>query len=118
MSLALAKELLVCGLLLGGAFLMLVTGYGLLKFPDVLCRGHAQTKAMTLGVCSMLLALWVHLGDARSGWSIAFAIAAQVITIPVAGHMIALLAFQKRVPRYRQRKVSYHKGYRGPDLEY
>jgi multicomponent Na+:H+ antiporter subunit G len=113
----LLKELLVCGLMLGGSFLMVLTGYGLLKFPDVLCRGHAQTKAMTLGVCSMLLALWVQLGTAKAGWALFFAMLAQIITIPVAGHMIALLAFQKRVPRYRQRKVAYHKDYVGFDLE-
>lgn len=114
---SLLRELLICALLLGGSFLMLVTGYGLLKFPDVFCRGHAQTKAMTLGVCAMLLALWLQLDTAKAGWVLAAAILAQVITIPVAGHMIALLAFQKRVPRYRQKKVSYHKEYIGPDLE-
>ena len=80
---SLARELLICALLLGGSFLMVVTGYGLLKFPDVFCRGHAQTKAMTLGVCAMLLALWLHLDTAKAGWVLTAAILAQVITIPV-----------------------------------
>jgi multicomponent Na+:H+ antiporter subunit G len=111
------RDLVICVLLLYGTFLMLLTGWGLLKFPDVLCRGHAQTKAMTLGISSMLIALWLHLGTPKAGWVLFFAIVAQVITIPVAGHMIALLAFQKRVPRYRQKKVAYHKGYMGADLE-
>ena len=117
MSASFFKEIVVCALLLYGIFLMLLTGIGMLKFPDVLCRGHAQTKAMTLGICSMLLALWLHLGTPKAGWVLLFAIIAQFITIPVAGHMIALLAFQKRVPRYRQKKVAYHKGYIGADLE-
>jgi multicomponent Na+:H+ antiporter subunit G len=114
---AFLREVLISVLLLYGVFLMLLTGWGLLKFPDVLCRGHAQTKAMTMGISSMLLGLWIHLATPKAGWVLFFAILAQVITIPVAGHMIALLAFQKRVPRYRQKRVAYHRGYKGADLE-
>lgn len=114
---SLLRDLIVSLLMLYGTFLMLLTGWGLIKFPDVLCRGHAQTKAMTLGISSMLLALWIHLGTPKAGWILFFAILAQIITIPVAGHMIALLAFQKRVPRYKQKKVAYHKNYIGPNLE-
>ncbi len=111
-----SRTVLVSALLLSGSLLMLLSAYGLLKFPDVFSRGHAQTKATTLGISAMLAGLWLELG-AAGGWPLFFAILAQVITIPVSGHMIALLAFQKKVPRYRQRKVAYHRGYRGPDLE-
>jgi multicomponent Na+:H+ antiporter subunit G len=117
MNWALAKELLTCALLLGGLSLMLLAAIGMLKFPDVFCRGHAQTTAMTLGISSMLLALWLHLGTTQAGAAVVFGIAAQVLTIPVAGHMISLLSFQKRVPRHRQHHLSYHKGYSGQRLE-
>lgn len=110
------RVILISGLLLSGSLLMLLSAYGLLKFPDVYSRGHAQAKATTLGIVAMLLGLWLELGG-RGGWPLFFAVLAQAITIPVASHMIALLAFQKRVPRYRQKRVAYHKGYKGPDLE-
>jgi multicomponent Na+:H+ antiporter subunit G len=110
------RLLLIASLLLSGSLLMLLSAYGLLKFPDVYSRGHAQTKATTLGIIAMLLGLWLELG-AQGGWPLFFAILAQAITIPVSGHMIALLAFQKKVPRFRQKKVAYHRGYKGPDLE-
>jgi multicomponent Na+:H+ antiporter subunit G len=112
-----ARLILVCALLLSGSLLMCVSAYGLLKMPDVFCRGHAQTKATTMAIAAMLAGLWIHLGNDRGGWPLFFGILAQIVTIPVSGHMIALLAFQKKVPRYRQKKVAYHKGYRGGDLE-
>ena len=111
-----ARTILVCALLLSGSLLVLLSAYGLLKFPDIFCRGHAQTKATTLGISAILAGLWLALGT-PGGWPLFFAILAQIITIPVSGHMIALLAFQKKAPRYRQRKVAYHRGYQGPDLE-
>jgi multicomponent Na+:H+ antiporter subunit G len=106
-----------CILLLGGSLLMFLAAYGLLKLPDVFCRAHAQTKATTLGIASILVGLWLHLGNASGAWALFFAILAQVLTIPVSSHMIALLAFQKKVPRFRQKKVAYHRGYQGKDLE-
>jgi multicomponent Na+:H+ antiporter subunit G len=111
------RLVLVCGLLLSGALLMTLSAYGLLKFPDVYSRGHAQTKATTMGICAMMAGLWMLLGNAQGGWPLFFGMLAQVVTIPISGHMIALLAFQKRVPRYRRHKVSYHRGYKGPPLE-
>jgi multicomponent Na+:H+ antiporter subunit G len=116
LTLELLRDLLVAALLLSGSLLMLLSAYGLLKLPDVFCRGHAQTKATTMGITALLLGLWLQLGPA-GGWPLFFAIVAQIITIPVAGHMVALLAFQKKVPRYRQKKVAYHKGYHGGNLE-
>lgn len=43
-------------LLVIGAGLMLVTGLGLIRMPDIFTRMHAATKAASLGVAFMLLA--------------------------------------------------------------
>lgn len=115
MTRPLALELLVCFLLVNGALLISFAAYGILRLPDVYSRSHAQAKATTLGISCLLLALWVHLGE--GGLPVFFAILAQIFTIPVASHIIGMLAFEKGVPRHHQRKVDYHKGYRGPDLE-
>ncbi|HWT80996.1 MAG TPA: monovalent cation/H(+) antiporter subunit G, partial [Candidatus Methylomirabilis sp.] len=42
-------------LLLAGTFLIVLTGIGLLRFPDVYCRMHAAGKAGTLGVACIVL---------------------------------------------------------------
>lgn len=112
---ALLIDLLTCGLLANGAVLMSFAAYGVLRLPDVYCRSHAQTKATTLGISCLLMALWLRLGG--NGLPVLFATLAQIFTIPVSGHIIGMLAFEKRVPRHRRRRVSYHKGYKGPDLE-
>ena len=101
-------ELCVSLLMLMGAALMVISGIGMLRMPDVFCRAHAQTKSMTLGICCMLLAALVYLGPAEVGVKICAAVFTQFATIPVAGHMIALISFRKNVPRYRHREVAYH----------
>lgn len=46
----LIHELLISGLIVLGAIFALVGSYGMLKFPDLMTRLHAPTKATTLGV--------------------------------------------------------------------
>jgi multicomponent Na+:H+ antiporter subunit G len=89
-------------LLLFGAGFILIAAIGLLRLPDVLCRSHAVAKAGTLGIFSVLLGLWVELGVATAGLKILLAILFQVTTIPVAAHLVCLLAKQKNLPRWRE----------------
>ncbi len=51
-------------LLLGGAF-ALVAGIGIVRLPEVFTRLHASTKAGTLGVGLIVLALALVTEDAR-----------------------------------------------------
>ena len=60
------RELATATLLLLGVFFMLVGCIGIVRLPDVLCRAHALTKAMTLGVVLLFLSLWVQLGEESS----------------------------------------------------
>jgi len=57
MSAATALEWLVALMLLVGSFFTLVGAIGLVRLPDFFMRLHAPTKATTLGVGGMLLAL-------------------------------------------------------------
>jgi multicomponent Na+:H+ antiporter subunit G len=98
-------ELLTCILLLLGMTFIVIAAIGAVRLPDVLCRSHAVAKAVTLGIFTMLLGLWLHLGAEDVGLKILLAILFQVITIPVASHLISLLAFQKDIPRWRERPM-------------
>lgn len=93
------REIFTAILLLSGSTLTLIAAIGILRLPDVLCRAHALTKAMTMGISLLLIALWVHLGH-EVGLKILIAIAFQLLTIPVSGHLFGLIVLRKQTPRW------------------
>lgn len=95
------SDALTAVLLVFGSVFILISGIGLLRFPDLYCRAHSMGKAMTLGITLLLLGLWVHLGVELSGLKVMLAIFFQFLTIPVAGHLLCLLASRKNLPRWR-----------------
>lgn len=99
------SEILTAAFILSGALLILVSAIGVVRLPDVLCRSHAVAKALTLGIFLMLVGLWTHMDEARTGMKVALAIFFQVLTIPVASHLIGMLAHRKGVPRWRERPI-------------
>jgi multicomponent Na+:H+ antiporter subunit G len=82
----------VCVLL--GAFLSLLAGVGLLRFPDALSRLHAATKPQILGLLFVLtgIALEAH------SWSTLLALAPvllfQMLTAPVSAHMVGRAGYR------------------------
>lgn len=87
-------------LLLGGGF-SLVAGLGVLRLPDVFTRLHASTKAGTLGVGLIVLALAIT----TEAWPVASkAVGAMLFllgTAPVGAHLIGRAAAGAR-EGYRQ----------------
>ena len=51
-----ALEIATAVVMLAGTFFMVVTGVGLVRFPDVYTRMHAAGKAGTAGVALLILA--------------------------------------------------------------
>ena len=98
-------EYLVISLLLSGVALICVAGIGLLKLPDLFTRAHAVAKAVTLGICLMLIALWLQSGSNADGLKLSLAITFQFFTIPIAGHLLCLLGFRKKVPRWKEKPL-------------
>jgi multicomponent Na+:H+ antiporter subunit G len=107
------NDLIAAVLILAGASLMLVAAIGVLRLPDVLCRSHAVAKALTLGIFLLLLGMWVFHGDNQAAFKILLAILFQVITIPVASHLVGLLSYQKNLPRWRHRPIDDHRAAQG-----
>jgi multicomponent Na+:H+ antiporter subunit G len=86
-----ALELITAVLLLLGSTLMLLTGIGLVRFPDTFCRMHASGKAGTLGVVSIVLAAIIYfLGTPHDVWVRGLlAIIFQFLTTPASTHLLA-----------------------------
>ncbi|WP_296897143.1 monovalent cation/H(+) antiporter subunit G [Thiohalocapsa sp.] len=89
----LAEVLAAIALVLGGA-LTFIAALGVLRMPDVYIRMHASTKAGTLGVLLIALAL-VFVGADAGVVSKAVAVFAFILlTAPIGAHLIARAAWR------------------------
>ncbi len=88
--------------LLAGLFFLLVAGVGIYRLPDVYCRAHALGKALTLGVILLLLSLGFLL-DGAPWWKLLVAISFQLVTIPVASHLLCLIGYRRGIRRWSGR---------------
>jgi multicomponent Na+:H+ antiporter subunit G len=99
------REYIAAALLVIGSLFVFLSGVGLIRFPDLFMRMQATTKAATLGVGSLLLALAVRYSElditARSLLILAFIF----LTAPVAAHAIARAAYVARVPLWEKTLV-------------
>lgn len=89
------QEITASLLLLAGSSLMLLASLGLIRFQDPLSRAHALTKATTLGISLLLVALWIFLEDDISGLKILLIIIFCLLTTPLSGHMVASLYYRQ-----------------------
>lgn len=81
-----------------GAGLMLLAGLGVLRLPDVFARMHAGTKAASLGLVFILVGTGLLLPTPLSWVKITVAIAFQLLTAPIAAHVIGRAAYYGDVP--------------------
>lgn len=93
-----AAHLSVVVMLLG-TVIILVALVGLIRFPDLYCRAHALGKGLTLGLMVLLFGLWLDPGTEVSGLKIVAAIFFQFVTLPVAGHLLARIAYERNLAR-------------------
>lgn len=93
------SEIIGAVCLTGGLFFLLVAGVGICRLPDVYCRAHALGKALTLGVILTLLSLG-FLIEGVPWWKLGVAILFQLVTIPVASHLLCLIGYRRRVLRW------------------
>jgi multicomponent Na+:H+ antiporter subunit G len=100
-------ELLAAACLLLGTFLMVVTGLGLLRLPDVFCRMHAAGKAGTLGVVLIILGTVIAFAGTPNDVSIRglLAVVFQFLTTPAATHLLARAAYLCEYPQSERTAV-------------
>ena len=80
--------------LLTGALLALIASIGTLRFPDLLSRIHSATKPQVLGLLLVLLGLGFRLRDIGSIGLLLLVALFQLITSPIASHMVGRAAFR------------------------
>ncbi len=80
--------------LVGGAFFCLGGALGLARFPDVLARMHAATKPQVFGLLLVLLGVAFSIREPRLWLILLVVILLQVLTAPVAGHLIGRVAYR------------------------
>lgn len=89
-------DVVAISLLLGGAFLCLTAGLGLVRFPDVLTRMHAGTKPQVLGVLMIMVGGAIRLQGWSATWMLLLVAAFQLVTAPVSAHMVSRVAYRRR----------------------
>jgi multicomponent Na+:H+ antiporter subunit G len=85
--------------ILTGAFLSLVTAFGLIRLPDVYTRNHAASKSATMGVMLVLQGTFLYFYFVENHFNsrLLLGIAFIFLTSPVAGHLISRAAYNSGV---------------------
>ena len=91
-------EWLSGGLLIAGAMLALLASIGVLRMPDVFTRMQASTKASTLGLGCLLVALAIRNPEFAFAVRAASIAAFMVLTTAGGAHVIARAAARGGAP--------------------
>ena len=92
------SELICAVLLLIGATFLLLAAVGEVRMPDVFTRMQPATKAATLGIACMLLAVAVYFGRIGVTTRALATIAFFFLTAPVTAHLIGRASYFVGVP--------------------
>jgi multicomponent Na+:H+ antiporter subunit G len=91
------SDVLVMATIVLGVFFMFVASLGVLRLSDFYARVHAPTKAATLGLAFLLMALAL---DVRREAAVTKALIAMLfigMTAPAAAHVLARAAYRRGV---------------------
>jgi multicomponent Na+:H+ antiporter subunit G len=77
-----------------GALLTLIAAIGILRFPDVLTRMHSATKPQVLGLLLVLVGLGLRLRDPGTLGLLTLVALFQLVTSPIASHMVGRASFR------------------------
>lgn len=81
--------------LLAGSLFILIAGLGILRLPDTLCRAHALSKVLPVGLSLILLVQMCLLGSYSAGIKVLLIVLFHLVTIPLAAHIFALYATKR-----------------------
>ena len=92
------NDWIAAALMVAGGFFCLVAGIGVVRLNDVFARMHAATKAGTLGLALICLAVMVQAETWLQVVEALFVFLFMIPTAPVGAHLIGRAAFRTRVP--------------------
>ncbi|MGH7930817.1 MAG: monovalent cation/H(+) antiporter subunit G [Candidatus Binatia bacterium] len=96
------NEIFSSALMIIGAAFALLAGAGVVRMPDLFTRMQAATKASTLGIGCLVLAVPIHFGELGITTRAIATIIFVFLTAPVAAHMIARAAYFVGVPLWER----------------
>lgn len=94
-----------------GVMFIVISGLGLLRFPDFYIRISAVTKAITLGITFILLGIGIHFNDVLIGSKIIAIILFMLLISPISSHIIARVATKNKVPFWERTNLNEFKEY-------
>ncbi|MBC7003013.1 monovalent cation/H(+) antiporter subunit G [Photobacterium sp. BZF1] len=97
-------DILISILLLFGTFFTLVASLGIVRMPDLYTRMHAATKAGTVGICFLLLAVSFSMPEVTVISRVIGTILFLFITAPVAAHLLGKAMQQANYQIWRNKK--------------
>ncbi len=77
-----------------GALLAFFAAIGVLRFPDIFARMHAATKPQVLGLFLVLVGIALILRKGTATWVLLLVAVGQMLTAPVAAHMIGRASYR------------------------
>ena len=80
--------------LIGGSFLALAAGVGVVRFPDLLARMHAGTKPQVLGLILLLTGEALRVRNTQVLGMLVLIVVFQLLTAPVAAHMVGRAGYR------------------------
>ncbi|MDN5548539.1 MAG: monovalent cation/H(+) antiporter subunit G [Rhodococcus sp. (in: high G+C Gram-positive bacteria)] len=83
-------------LILLGGLLSLAAAVGLLRFGDLLSRMHASAKPQVLGLLMVAVAIAIQYPTWSTVTTLAIIISFQLVTIPVATHMVGRAGYRTK----------------------
>ena len=94
MSWAQVADVIAAGCFLLGALLAMIAAIGVLRLPDLLSRMHAATKPQVLGLVLILTGLAFRLREPGVIGILLLIGLCQLLTTPVANHMVGRASFR------------------------
>jgi multicomponent Na+:H+ antiporter subunit G len=92
------SEWIAAVMMVAGGFFCLVAGIGVIRLNDVFARMHAATKAGTLGLALICIAVIVLADTWLQVLEALFVFLFMILTAPVGAHLIGRAAFRTGVP--------------------
>jgi len=95
------SELIGDVLMLIGASFLVLAAVGMIRMPDLFTRMQCATKASTLGIACILLAVALHFESIGVTTRALAAMAFFLLTAPVTAHLIGRAAYFVGTPLWR-----------------
>lgn len=83
-------------LLLISSMILVISGIGVVRFPDSLCRMHAAAKGPSFAIVLMLMAVGVFFNALEVWVKVVLAVALVFSTVPVSSQLLARVAMRER----------------------